>query len=206
MWFICSHTVALHTHHALPRQVSALFCQLPLTSHHRHSTTQTETAVQVPSPSMLVPLLYATSIVGGFFLYCPLPLFFELVVEETYPRISAATSGGVLSILNTLVQVVFLFAPLWSARSVSRMCAFMRCVLQWCSADVDPAKNSSWPIPALSRLNSISIIFRRHEIIRVGLQQRPQCRNVGAASARWGGCPMLSRLPVVYPTLLAHRA
>lgn len=112
MWFICSHTVALHTHHALPRQVSALFCPFPLTSHHRHSTTQTETAVQVPSPSMLVPLLYATSIVGGFFLYCPLPLFFELVVEETYPRISAATSGGVLSILNTLVQVVFLFAPL----------------------------------------------------------------------------------------------
>jgi len=68
--------------------------------------------IWVPAPDILVPLLYATAIVGGFFLYCPLPLFFELVVEETYPRISAATSGGVLSILNTLVQVLFLFAPL----------------------------------------------------------------------------------------------
>eukprot|EP00035_Acanthoeca_spectabilis_P038277 m.51658 g.51658 ORF g.51658 m.51658 type:complete len:504 (-) comp9067_c0_seq2:1873-3384(-) len=65
----------------------------------------------IPPPGTLVPLIYTSAIAGGFFLYCPIPLFYEMVVEETYPRIPAATSGGVLSILVTVVQIVFLFAP-----------------------------------------------------------------------------------------------
>ena len=56
----------------------------------------------VPPEGSLIPLIYASAIGGGFFLYCPIPLFFEMVVEETYPRIPAATSSGVLSIMVTV--------------------------------------------------------------------------------------------------------
>eukprot|EP00037_Helgoeca_nana_P021948 m.222735 g.222735 ORF g.222735 m.222735 type:complete len:501 (-) comp25833_c3_seq3:94-1596(-) len=66
----------------------------------------------VPSPDTVIPLIYATAIGGGFFLYCPIPLFYEMVVEETFPQIPAATSSGILSIMVTVVQICFLFAPI----------------------------------------------------------------------------------------------
>ena len=56
----------------------------------------------IPPNGTLVSLLYTTAIGGGFFLYCPIPLFYEMVVEETYPHVAAATSSGVLSILVTV--------------------------------------------------------------------------------------------------------
>jgi hypothetical protein len=56
----------------------------------------------VPSPDTVIPLIYATAIGGGFFLYCPIPLFYEMVVEETFPQIPAATSSGILSIMVTV--------------------------------------------------------------------------------------------------------
>jgi hypothetical protein len=52
--------------------------------------------------------IYALAIVGGFFINAPIPLFYELAVEETYPEIEPGTAGGVLSLQITIVQIVFL--------------------------------------------------------------------------------------------------
>ena len=38
----------------------------------------------------------------------PIPLFYEMAVEETYPNIAAGTASSVLSILITVVQILFL--------------------------------------------------------------------------------------------------
>jgi len=55
-----------------------------------------------------IPLLYLSSIVGGFCIAALCPVGFELAVETGFPEIAEPVAAGFLSFLNTLVQVVFL--------------------------------------------------------------------------------------------------
>ncbi len=48
--------------------------------------------------------LFASGILGGFCINAPIPLFFELAVEQTFPLMSGSTSASVLSLLVTLIQ------------------------------------------------------------------------------------------------------
>ena len=56
-------------------------------------------------------ILYVTAIAAGICLNAPVPMFFELCVEETYP-LPESTSVGVLVLLLNLVQSLFLFIPM----------------------------------------------------------------------------------------------
>lgn len=57
------------------------------------------------------PLLYLTSILGGFFVNGTIPLFFELAVESTYPVAEGITSGF-LTFSNNFLQIVFYIFPM----------------------------------------------------------------------------------------------
>ena len=57
------------------------------------------------------PILYASAIVAGMCLNAPVPMFFELCVEETYP-LPESTSVGVLVLLLNSIQSIYLFIPL----------------------------------------------------------------------------------------------
>ena len=57
------------------------------------------------------PLLYLTSILGGFFVNGTIPLFFELGVESTYPVAEGITSGF-LTFSNNFLQIVFYIFPM----------------------------------------------------------------------------------------------
>jgi FLVCR family MFS transporter len=54
--------------------------------------------------------MYISGIVGGCLLNAPIPLFFELALEVSFPEIPEARAAGSISLLNNTMQVLFLAA------------------------------------------------------------------------------------------------
>jgi len=52
--------------------------------------------------------VYCAGVVSGLFVNAPIPLFFELAVETAYPVIPEGATCGGLTLVLTLVQVMFL--------------------------------------------------------------------------------------------------
>lgn len=78
--------------------------------------------------------LYVSFIGGGMFLNGAIPLFFELVVEVTFP-IGEATTAGTMMLLSNLIQVLWLLVPMdqvgtsWMAWAVAAVTPLFAAVL-----------------------------------------------------------------------------
>lgn len=58
-----------------------------------------------------IPILYASSIVGGFFINSCIPLFYEMAVEQAYP-VKEGFTTGLLTVSNNIWAVIFLLLPM----------------------------------------------------------------------------------------------
>ena len=66
-------------------------------------------------------VLYVVALVGGLGINAPVPLFFELALETGFGVISEGASSALISLLVTLVQIIFLglsFIPPLAASTV----------------------------------------------------------------------------------------
>lgn len=111
------------------------------------------------------PVLYLTSILGGFFVNGTIPLFFEMAVESTYPVAEGITSGF-LTFSNNFLQVIFYIFPMipnlglrwinWCTFATTGVCIPL--LLLWRQrryrSSVDEKPDSYVPAPHNREMNS----------------------------------------------------
>lgn len=111
------------------------------------------------------PILYLTSILGGFFVNGTIPLFFEMAVESTYPVAEGITSGF-LTFSNNFLQILFYIFPMipnfglkwinWCTFSTCGLCIPL--LLLWQQrryrSTVDQKPDSYVPAPHNREMNS----------------------------------------------------